>query len=139
MANSYIEYTANGSTTSFAIPFTYTVASEVAAFVNGVSTSFTFTSANTASISPAPTNGLVVRFSRTTNLTTRAVDFSNGAILTETDLDNSNIQVFQASQEAIDTAQASIFKDADGKFNAQTRVIKNLADPVSAQDAVTKA
>jgi hypothetical protein len=139
MANSYIEYTANGSTTSFAIPFTYTVASEVAAFVNGVSTSFTFTSANTASISPAPTNGLVVRFSRTTNLTTRAVDFSNGAILTETDLDNSNIQVFQASQEAIDTANASIFKDADGKFNAQTRVIKNLADPVSAQDAVTKS
>ena len=139
MANSYIEYTANGSTTSFAIPFTYTVASEVAAFVNGVSTSFTFTSANTASISPAPANGLVVRFSRTTNLTTRAVDFSNGAILTETDLDNSNIQVFQASQEAIDTANASIFKDADGKFNAQTRVIKNLADPVSAQDAVTKS
>jgi len=139
MANSYIEYTANGSTTSFAIPFTYTVASEVAAFVNGVSTSFTFTSPSTASISPAPANGLVVRFSRTTNLTTRAVDFSNGAILTETDLDNSNIQVFQASQEAIDTAQASIFKDADGKFNAQTRVIKNLADPVSAQDAVTKS
>ena len=138
MANSYIEYTANGSTTTFAIPFTYTVASEVAAFVNGVSTSFTFASASTVSISPAPANGLVVRLSRTTNLTTRAVDFSNGAILTETDLDSSNIQVFQASQEAIDTAQASIFKVADGKFDAQSRVIKNVANPVSAQDAATK-
>jgi len=138
MANSYIEYTANGSTTTFAIPFTYTVASEVAAFVNGVSTSFTFASASTVSISPAPANGLVVRLTRTTNLTTRAVDFSNGAILTETDLDSSNIQVFQASQEAIDTAQASIFKVADGKFDAQSRVIKNVANPVSAQDAATK-
>ena len=138
MANSYIEYTANGSTTTFAIPFTYTVASEVAAFVNGVSTTFTFASASTVSISPAPANGLVVRLSRTTNLTTRAVDFSNGAILTETDLDSSNIQVFQASQEAIDTAQASIFKVADGKFDAQSRVIKNVANPVSAQDAATK-
>ena len=139
MANSYIEYTADGSTTTFAIPFTYTTQSEVSVFVNGVSTSFTFASSSTATLATAPANGLIVRIKRTTSLTTRAVDFSNGAILTETDLDNSNIQVFQASQEAIDTANASIFKDADGKFNAQTRVIKNLADPVSAQDAVTKS
>ena len=139
MANSYIEYTADGSTTTFAIPFTYTTQSEVSVFVNGVSTSFTFASSSTATLATAPANGLIVRIKRTTSLTTRAVDFNNGAVLTETDLDDSNIQVFQAAQEAIDTANASIFKDADGKFNAQTRVIKNLADPVSAQDAVTKS
>ena len=139
MAFSYIEYTANGSTTTFSIPFAYTAQADVAVFVNGVSTSFTFASSSTITLSTAPASGVVVRIARTTPITTRAVDFSNGAILTESDLDNSNIQVFQAAQEAIDTAQASIFKDADGKFNAQTRVIKNLADPVSAQDAVTKS
>jgi hypothetical protein len=138
MAYSYIEYTANGSTTTFSIPFTYTQQADVAVFVGGTSTSFTFASASTVSLSTAPANGVIVRIARTTPITTRAVDFSNGAILTESDLDNSNIQVFQAAQEAIDTAASSIFKTADGKFDAQSRVIKNVADPVSAQDAVTK-
>jgi hypothetical protein len=138
MAFSYIEYTANGSTTTFSIPFAYTAQADVAVFVNGVSTSFTFASSSTISLSAAPASGVVVRIARTTPITTRAVDFSNGAILTESDLDNSNIQVFQAAQEAIDTAASSIFKTADGKFDAQSRVIKNVADPVSAQDAVTK-
>ena len=138
MAYSYIEYTANGSTTTFSIPFTYTQQADVAVFVGGTSTSFTFASSSTISLSTAPTSGVVVRIARTTPITTRAVDFSNGAILTESDLDNSNIQVFQAAQEAIDTAAASIFKAADGKFDAQSRVIKNVADPVNAQDAVTK-
>ena len=138
MAYSYIEYTANGSTTTFSIPFTYTQQADVAVFVGGTSTSFTFASASTISLSTAPANGVIVRIARTTVITSRAVDFSNGAILTESDLDNSNIQVFQAAQEAIDTAAASIFKAADGKFDAQSRVIKNVADPVNAQDAVTK-
>ena len=139
MANSYIEYTADGSTTTFSIPFAYTQQADVAVFVGGTSTSFTFLSSSTISLSTAPTSGVIVRIARTTAITTRAVDFSNGAILTESDLDNSNIQVFQAAQEAIDTANASVFKDSDGKFNAQSRVIKNVADPVSAQDAVTKS
>jgi len=138
MANSYIEYTANGSTTTFSIPFAYTQQADVAVFVGGTSTSFTFSSSSTISLSTAPTSGVIVRIARTTAITTRAVDFSNGAILTESDLDNSNIQVFQAAQEAIDTAEASILKAADGKFDAQSRVIKNVANPVNAQDAATK-
>ena len=117
MAYSYIEYTANGSTTTFSIPFAYTQQADVAVFVGGTSTSFTFASSSTISLSTAPASGVVVRIARTTPITTRAVDFSNGAILTESDLDNSNIQVFQAAQEAIDTAASSIFKTADGKFD----------------------
>jgi len=139
MAFSYIEYTADGSTNTFAVPFPYTLPADISVFVNGVSTSFTFTSTSTVNVSTAPAASAVVRISRNTGISTRAVDFSNGAVLTESDLDSSNIQVFQAAQEAIDTANAAISKDTDGKFDAQSRVIKNVADPVSAQDAVTKS
>jgi len=139
MAYSYIEYTADGSTNTFSIPFSYTAQQDISVYVAGsATTAFTFTSSSTISLTSTPTNGQVVRVARTTSLTNRAVDFSNGAILTENDLDKSAEQLFFASQEAIDTAGESLFKTADGKFDAQSRVIKNVADPVAAQDAVTK-
>jgi hypothetical protein len=141
MSYSISEVTATGGNT-FNIPFDYIAQSEIAVFVDGVSTSFTFTSANVIDITPAPTSGALVRIKRTTSLTDRTVDFQSGAVLTEEDLDNSNIQVFHAAQEAIDAASESITTDADGKWNAQVdsvnRAIKNVADPTNAQDVVTK-
>lgn len=141
MSYSISEVTATGGNT-FNIPFDYIAQSEIAVFVDGVSTSFTFTSANVIDITPAPTSGALVRIKRTTSLTDRTVDFQSGAVLTEEDLDNSNIQVFHAAQEAIDAASESISVGLDGKFDAQldsvNRAIKNVADPTDAQDVVTK-
>ena len=141
MSYSISEVTATGGNT-FNIPFDYIAQSEIAVFVDGVSTSFTFTSANVIDITPAPTSGALVRIKRTTSLTDRTVDFQSGAVLTEEDLDNSNIQVFHAAQEAIDAASESITTDADGKWNAQVdsvnRAIKNVADPTNAYDVATK-
>jgi hypothetical protein len=139
MAYSYIEYVGDGSTDSFSIPFPYMDSAEVSVFVDGVEdTGATFLSSGLIQTSSTPATGTVVRVSRSTNITSRAVDFSSGSVLTEEDLDQSNIQVFYAAQEAIDTAGESIFKTADGKFDAQSRVIKNVADPVNANDAVNK-
>jgi len=141
MSYSISEVTATGGNT-FNIPFDYIAQSEIAVFVDGVSTSFTFTSANVIDITPAPASGALVRIKRTTSLTDRTVDFQSGAVLTEEDLDNSNIQVFHAAQEAIDAASESITTDADGKWNAQVdsvnRAIKNVADPTNAYDVATK-
>jgi len=141
MAYSYIEYTAGGSAT-FNIPFEYINQSEIEVFVDGTAATFTFTSANTVNVTPTPTSGATVRIERTTDLTNRAVDFASGSVLTEEDLDNSNIQVYHAAQEAIDKAEAALSLDADGKFDGEVggtnRVIKNVADPVNAQDVTTK-
>jgi hypothetical protein len=141
MAYSYSEIIASGGNT-FNIPFDYIEQSEISVFVDGVSTSFTFTSSNVIDITPAPAQGAVVRIARDTNLTSRAVDFASGAVLTEEDLDNSNIQVFHAAQEAIDKANSAIALDVDGKWDASVngsdRTIKNVADPVNANDAVNK-
>lgn len=139
MAYSYIEYTADGSTTTFAVPFEYIAQADVKVFIDGVEdTSRTFTSPSTVLTSTTASGGALVRIERTTDLNSRAVDFAAGSVLTEEDLDNSNIQVYFASQEAIDTAESAMILGTDGKWNGQSRVIKDITDPTNAQDAVTK-
>lgn len=138
-AYSYIEYIADGLTTTFTFPFQYVEQNEINVFVGGqATTSFSFTSANTLSISPAPTAGLTVRIQRFTNITERAVDFVNGAVLSEEDLDTALVQVFNAAQEAVDKSNEALFKTPDGKWDGQNAVIKNVADPVNDQDVVNK-
>lgn len=139
MAYSYKEYTADGSTTTFAVPFDYIEQVDVKVFIDGVEdTGRTFTSSSTVQTSTTPSNGALVRLERNTDIQNRAVDFAAGSVLTEEDLDNSNIQVFYASQEAIDTAESALIQTPDGKWDGQSRVIKNVTNPVNPQDAVTK-
>jgi len=129
----------NNTTDTFNIPFDYTAESEISVTVDGVAqTGLTFPSTSTVQLTSPVASGSLVQVRRTTDLTARDVDFASGSVLTEEDLDNSNIQVFRASQEAIDKANDSIALDSDDKFDAQSKVIKNVADPVNNTDAVNK-
>ena len=87
-------------------------------------------------------SGDVLKVRRISNRTTKNVDYAPGSVIRETDLDNSNTQIMHVAQEAIDIALNSIQLDGDNKFNANdgvsNRVIKNIAAPASANDAVTK-
>ena len=139
MPFSYKDYTGDGSTTTFSITFDYQNQSEISVTVDGVAQSgFTFPSSTQVQLTTAPAASTLVRIRRTTSLTSREVDFASGSVLTEEDLDNSNIQVFHAAQEAIDTANSAITLDDDDKWDAQSKVIKNVANPTNAQDAATK-
>ena len=136
---SYKDYPADGNTTTFSITFDYQKESEISVTVDGVAQSgFTFPSATQVTLTSAPAAGALVRIRRTTDLSAREVDFASGSVLTEEDLDDSNIQVFHAAQEAIDTANDSISLDDDDKWDATSKVIKNVADPVNNNDAVNK-
>tara|TARA_R110000765_G_scaffold336865_1_gene427197 strand:- start:363 stop:1688 length:1326 start_codon:yes stop_codon:yes gene_type:complete len=140
MAFSYHNYTGDNSTTTFSIPFTYTDTSEISVTVDGVAeTGLTFPSSSEVTLTSAPASGTLVQVRRTTTLTSRTVDFASGSVLTEEDLDNSNIQVFHAAQEAVDTAGDAIALGGDDKWDAKSKVIKNVATPVATNDAVTKA
>ena len=139
MAYSYEEFIGDGVTQTFTIPFSYVKRSEVNVFVGGTQTTdFEFLTDATINIATAPLNGVVVRISRVSDLQTRAVDFVAGAVLSEEDLDTAVIQVFNAAQEAVDKSNEALFKTPDGKWDAQSRVIKNLAAPTDAGDAVNK-
>jgi len=86
--------------------------------------------------------GQTITVRRISNRATPEVDFSPGSVIREQDLDNSTNQTLHVAQEAIDIALQSMVLADDNKWNAQTsstnRVIKNVADPVSANDAVNK-
>jgi len=100
-------HTGNGSTNSFAISFSFLANNEVDVTVGGVlktldthytisGSTVTFTSGNT------PGNGVAIKFQRDTNISTKKVDFTDGSVLTETDLDTNADQVLFAQQEIID-------------------------------------
>ena len=100
-------HTGNGSTNNFAISFSFLANNEVDVTVAGVlktldnhytisGSTVTFTSGNT------PANGAAVKFQRDTNISTKKVDFQDGSVLTETDLDTNSDQVLFAQQEITD-------------------------------------
>jgi len=98
----------NGSTATFAISFSFLENSEVDVTVGGVlktlgthynisGSSVTFTSGN---IPPSGTAN--IKFTRDTNISTKRVDFEDGSVLTETDLDTNTDQILFAQQEITD-------------------------------------
>lgn len=140
MAFSYHNYTGDNTTTTFSIPFTFTAQSEISVTVDGVAqTGLTFPSATSVQLSSAPATGTLVQVRRTTSLTSRAVDFASGSVLTEEDLDNSNIQVFHAAQEAVDEAGDSISLGSDSTWDAGNNRIRNVGTPTATNDAATKS
>ncbi len=139
MPLSYENYDGDNVTTTFSIPFTYTATSEISVTVDAVAqTGLTFPSASEVQLTSAPASGTVVQVRRTTDLASRAVDFASGSVLTEEDLDNSNIQIFHSSQEAVDLTNDSVTLASDDKWDMESKVVKNVADPAAAQDAATK-
>ena len=140
MAFSYQNYTGDNTTDTFAIPFTFTAQTEISVTVDGVAeTGLTFPSAASVQLTSAPATGTLVQVRRTTDLTARSVDFASGSVLTEEDLDDSNIQTFHAAQEAVDKSNDGITLGVDDKWDAQSKIIKNVGTPTASTDGATKA
>jgi hypothetical protein len=142
MANSFVRYTGNGATTTYAIPFSYRSVDDLSATVNGtVVTTYTLDGAGTnLTFNVAPANGAAIEIRRTTSQNTKLVDYVSGSVLTENDLDTDSDQAFYMSQEAIDKAGDVISLDnADFNWDVQNKRLKNVAAPVADTDAVNKA
>ena len=96
-----------GSQNNFAISFSFLANTEVDVKVGGVlktlgthynivGSEIQFTTGNTP---PSGTANVV--FTRDTNISAKKVDFADGSVLTETDLDNNSDQILFAQQEII--------------------------------------
>lgn len=141
---------------TFTFSFSYINGTDIDAFVDGVkvfennastgtavggntyTVTFSSPGSNTLAFTPNVPAGSDVRIERNSDLTNKEVDFSDGSVLTENALDKAVDQVFFAAQEAIDKTASSITVAPDNKWDAQNKVIKNVADPVNNTDAVNK-
>ena len=107
-AASFTNHTGNGTAGPFNISFSYLSEAEVDVTVGGVlktiTTHYTFTSATQITFTSGnePANGVAIKFQRDTNISAKKVDFADGSVLTEADLDANSDQVLFAQQEILD-------------------------------------
>ena len=155
MPNSYYEDTsATSSTTSVAFTDTQLeYLNKAHLFVKAIKTDGStedFTSGFTVSVSGSTTtvdvSGLslpatttTIRIFRTTPVDDLLTTFTNASLLRAEELNNATKQLLFALQENGEQNLGAIPLDADNKFNAGTRAIKNVIDPVDGQEVATKA
>lgn len=139
MAYSYVRYTGNGSTTNYTFPFPYLSQDHIKVRVAGsLVTNWSFLNSSTIQFVSAPANGAVIEIRRETPKDSTIVNFTDGSVLLERDLDLLATWDLYTSQETKDSVDASITQTSTGVWDAQNKRIANVADPVNAQDAVTK-
>jgi hypothetical protein len=107
-ANTSTSHTGNGSAGPFSISFAYVGEIDVDVFVGGVlktnNTHYTFTSATQITFTSGnePANGATILIQRNTEIGSAQVDFTDGSVLTETDLDTNTKQLLFGIQELTD-------------------------------------
>jgi hypothetical protein len=130
---SAVTYAGNGAQTDFVLPFPYLDQAHIEVTVNGLGAAFTFVNPSTVRLAAAPGNGATVAIRRDSNRLARIVDFSDGANLTEGDLDRNSNQLMYLIQEAFDQSTAGPYFDSD----AGGARVTNMADPLLDTDGAT--
>ena len=108
MAYSYTVFTGNGSTTQYAVSFSYIRREHVAVTVAGIPSTFTWVNNSLIQMDAAPANGAAVRVYRTTPISAPLVDFADGSTLVAADLDTNSRQSIYIQQELDDAQQDNL-------------------------------
>jgi len=155
MANTYVDYTVGAGQTDFAFSFPYlddthvvvqlddsTGSSPGGKFYTVSTGDYTIITSPSALIrfTTAPETGARIRIKRDSASDTALVDFENGSVLTEVELDRAYLHNLYLNEEIEEgSGKNTMTKDpVDGNYDADLAKIKNLADPTNPQDAVTK-
>lgn len=139
MPNSYVNYTGDGSTDIYTIPFPYLNESYIKVYVDGVlETGWSLATATTLQFDSAPANNAEILIQRVTERDERLVEFVDGANLIQRDLNKDADQTFHILQELLDGSDNYLELDlTDDKYDANGKVIKDLAPGVASTDAAT--
>ena len=139
MANTYVDYTGDGTQDTFSITFPFLsnphVIVKVADVTNTEGTHYNLTSGNVVFTSGnEPASAAAVRIQRETEKTNPLVDFKDGSTLLEADLDTATRQSFYISQETDENA----LRKSGTDWDATSLKITNLGTPTADADASTK-
>lgn len=150
MANSFVEYVADGATSTFVIPFAILRRDEIHVLINGteiaLATDYTV-DANGASITTVvdPVDTSVVRIERRTVITpdtARPVIFLDGSGINARNLNRILTYLLHAIQEADDNARLRALSEVvndSTKWDAENKPIKNTGAPIDPNDAARLA
>ena len=140
MANTYVDYTGDGSNDTFSITFPYLSNTHVNVLVGGVTktegTHYNISTGNIVFTSGnIPASAATVKVKRVTERVTPLVDFKDGSTLLEADLDTSSRQSFYISQE---TDEAAFQADSSGNYDASNNKLVNIGTPTAGTDGANK-
>ncbi len=144
MAITYSDYTGDGVETDFAFSFPYLEDTHVVVEVDGVDKTttagdFTLPTTSLVRMTVGPADAAAVRVKRVSDFATDLVDFTNGSVLTEGDLDRAYQHNRYLNEEAAEGNDASMQIVGGGTdYNAANKKIVNLATPTASLDATNK-
>jgi hypothetical protein len=98
-ALSYVTYTGTGTQKVFTFPFPYLAAADIFVFVNGISVPYTYINGSTINCLVAPFAGSSVQIRRVTQKAVAPVNFADGSVLLESDLDTLTTYTLYVAQE----------------------------------------
>lgn len=124
MAFSYVKYTGDGSTATFSVPFRYLERNHVTAKVNNVRVGMAWLSNGSVRLNSTPADGTEVVIRRNTPNTLPLVDFTDGATLTEKDLDLLAMQAIFVNQEASDLAD-ELVEDLEQELDEDITLLRS--------------
>lgn len=138
MALSRVQYEQTvANTTTFYITFPYLSKDDILAYVDGVAVEYTWLTAYSIKIDPAPDVGAIIDIHRETSRDEPLVDFQDASTLTEYELDLATRQSFYIVQEMLDIVTSNLSVAEDGSYSANNRRISQVAEPDSDDDVAT--
>lgn len=140
MAYSYVTYTGDGSTQIYTVPFPFIKQEDIHVFLDAEEVPaerIEWLSEASLKLDAPPEQGAIIRIRRDTDKEEAVVDFHDGSVLSEEDLDQNTRQLLFIAQEAYDALEGSPTIDNDNKWDMRGLPIKNVGPAEDPDDAIT--
>ena len=141
MPYSYVDLVASAGQQNFPFAIPYLSRDHITVFQNGVvlgAADWSFLTSQTVRLAVGASANDLIRVKRTTPIDEPIVNYSNGSVLGENELDSTALQSVFAAQEVADDAGNTIHANASLRWDALGRRLINLGSPVDNTDAATK-